>query len=79
MTQKDVDFNILKIVLRYCSKEIYDATKYSGYEIAKNEHYDGDTSFLIACMKRAIELMQAMYDSGCSLTELVKDYHSKRG
>ena len=71
---RDIDFEMLKIVLQHCSKEIYDATtKSSGYTIAKNEHYDGDTSSLIDCMKRATELMQAMYDKCCSLTELGND------
>lgn len=70
---RDIDFEMLKIVLQHCSKEIYDATKHSGYEIAMSDHYDGDTSSLIACMKRATELMQAMYDKGCSLTELRSD------
>ena len=76
---RNLDYNMLKIVLQHCSKSIYDATlSHPGSEIARNDHYDGDTSELIAYMKRAMELMKAMYKENCSITELGKE-ESKHG
>lgn len=71
---RNLDYDMLKVVLQHCSKLIYDATlSHSGSEIARNDHYDGDTSELIAYMERAMELMKAMYEENCSITELGKE------
>ena len=71
---RNLDYDMLKIVLQHCSKSIYDATlTHPGSEIARNDHYEGDTSELIAYMKRAMELMKAMYEENCSITALKKE------
>lgn len=76
---RDNDMEMLKYVLQHCAHEIYKATQHNtGYAIAQNESYDGDTSKLIDAMKRAISLMERLYESNCSISELEKDnvHHS---
>jgi len=68
---RNIDIEMLKLVLEHCSKEIYDAAiSCDGYIIARNEHFDGDISKRINIMKRATELMNLLYDDNCSITEL---------
>lgn len=71
MSDRDNDIEMLKFVLQLCSKEIYDAaSSCEGYTIARNEHYDEDISKRINLMKRAVELINLLYDNNCSITEL---------
>ncbi len=68
---RDIDIEMLILVLQHCSKEIYDATSScNGYTIARNEHFDEDISKRISIMKRATELINLLYDNNCSITEL---------
>lgn len=68
---RDIDIEMLILVLEHCSKEIYDAaSSCDGYTIARNEHFDEDISKRINLMKRATELINLLYDNNCSITEL---------
>lgn len=70
---RDRDMEMLKYVLQHCAHEIYEATLHeTGYSIAQNESFDGDTTNLIGAMKRAISLMERLYESNCSISELEK-------
>ena len=62
---RDTDMDMLKCVLQHCSKEIYDATlSHSGYEIASCAD---ETLELILLMKRAIELLDNLYNENTTL------------
>lgn len=62
---RDTDMDMLKCVLQYCSKEIYDATlSHSGYEIASCAD---ETLDKILLMKRAIELLDNLYNENTTL------------
>lgn len=70
-TDRNLDIEMLIVVLRHCSKEIYDAASVcDGYMIARDEHFDGNISKRISLMKRATELINLLYDNNCSITEL---------
>lgn len=71
IVDRNIDIEMLILVLQHCSKEIYDATSScDGYVIAENEHFDEDIGKRINFMKRAIELINLLYDNNCSITEL---------
>lgn len=68
---RNLDIEMLIVVLRHCSKEIYDAAlSCDGYVIARDEHFDGNISKMINLMKRATELINLLYDNNCTITEL---------
>lgn len=66
LRNRDIDMDILTTVIKHCSKEIYEATRsHSGFEIASCAE---ETMDMIILMRRAIELLEALYTENTSLS-----------
>lgn len=65
MEERDLDMEMLKSVIQYLSKEIYDTMiSDSGYRVASDAD---ETREKILMMNRAIELLDALYENNTCL------------